>query len=130
MSTATVSSHPRYKRGGQDRKCGFIWDNEGKKTYAQYLAEQMFILCRGLGRPEHYVSDIYWDMVWAQQHEQEYLHAKPGLLFVYVVRECGTNVYEDWETYLQCRSHHGSSPSVYRFEKQEDGTVRVREVEA
>jgi len=130
MSTATIPSRPRHKSGGISRQCGFIWDNEGKKTCAQYLAEQMFMLCRGLGRPEHYVSDIYWDLVWAQQHEREYLDAKPGILFVYVVRENGTNIYADWETYLKCRPHHGSSPSVYLFEKQEDGRVKVREVEA
>lgn len=129
MSNATRSFQPRTKQGGVNCRCGHIWDNDGKKTEPQYFAEQMFTLCRGTGRPEHYVSDLYWDFVHAQEHAQEYLDAKPGLLFVYVVRQSGTNIYVDWQTYVDCYKHHGSHRRVFLFEKETDGTVRVREVE-
>ena len=131
MSTTILrrSWMPRTKQGGINRVCGFIWDNEGKKTEPQYFAEKMFELCRGTGRPEHYVSDLYWDFVWAQDHAKEYLEAKPGLLFVYVVRQNGTNIYADWRTYVDCYQHHGSARRVFLFEKEKDGRVRVREVE-
>ena len=113
-----------------ETKCGFIWDNTGKHTEPQYLGAEMFRLCLQTSRPEHYASDLYWDMVWVQEHSQEFLNGKPRLLFVYVVRECGTNIYADWAAYMCCRRHHGTEPLVFRFEKQEDGTVLVRKVPA
>ena len=118
---------PEYKTSSLARKCGFYCENTGKNTYAQYLAEQMFLLCRGTGGPEHYVSDLYHDFQWAQDHEREYLDAKPGILFVYVVRECGTNRFAHWADWLKCRRHCGRVLAAYCFEKQADGTVDVRE---
>jgi len=65
-----------------------------------------------------------------QEHAEEYKEVEVGVLFYYVVRESGTNIYADEKILLECLNYHGTDPRIFKFVKRRDGTVVIWEVEA